>query len=410
MPEEWTNWSKSLECRPDSIEKPRHRAELQALVRRTADRSGTLRVVGQGHSSSPLVTTADTMVSLEHMTGVESVDQRAGEAWVRPGTSLEEMGEHLLEEDLAIHNQGDINVQQLAGAIGTGTHGTGPTLGNLSSMLLGVRMINAEGQLLERHIEDNPQFIRAARVALGSLGIFTCLRIKAQPAYRLHRQEWCTGVDECMHHLPELVQQNRNFDFYWYPRSDEVKLRTLNPPGESPRLPYAQLLKEEEDWAPRVLSRTRMLAFDEMEYSLPAAAGPAAFMEIRDRIRKVHRRDVAWRTLYRTVASDDAMLSTSYARPTVTISLHHNAGLPYWEFFRDIQPIFRRYDGRPHWGKKHDLRGDDLSELYPRWQDFQNIRREMDPRGLFMTNYLRELLGAKEFSPDQVGDTGLEAR
>lgn len=408
MSEQFQNWSGSLRFAPKRIEKPETEEEVCRLVRRVADNGGTLRVVGQGHSSSPLVATGDTLLSLENYTGVESADPEAGEAWVRAGTSLEEMGEELLEHELAVHNQGDINVQQIAGAIGTGTHGTGDELGNLSTMLLGVRMVTAEGEVIERNIEDDPEFIRAARVALGTLGIFTSLRIKTQPAYKLHRLEWCTGVDACLEHLDELVEQNRNFDFYWYPRSDEVKLRTLNFPGESPELDYAEVQKENLDWAPRILSRKRMLTFDEMEYSLPADAGPAAFRRVREKMLAEHRRDVGWRTLYRTVAADDAWLSTSYEQPTVTLSLHQNASLPFWEFFNDIEPVFWKYDGRPHWGKKHNLRGDRLAQLYPKWEAFQRLRRQMDPDGVFMTKYMKELLGADELQ--EVGDTGLEQR
>ena len=393
MTKEWTNWSGSLAFSPDRIARPESDEKLQHLVRDVRSRGGTVRVVGQGHSSTPLVATDDTLVSLEEMTGVMSVDTEANEAWVRPGTTIEQMGEELLDEELAVHNQGDINVQQIGGAIGTGTHGTGAELGNLSTMLRGVRMVTADGEIIERHIEDDPEFMRAVRVSLGTLGIFTALRIDAEPAYRLHRQEWCTGVDECMAHLDALVEQNRNFDFYWYPRSDEVKLRTLNRPGEAPQLEYAELEKEEVGWASDVLSRTRQIRFDEMEYELPAEAGPEAFRRVRRRMLDEHRRDVGWRTLYRTVAADEAMLSPSYGRPTVTLSLHQNASLPFWEFFDDIEPIFREFDGRPHWGKKHNMRGDPLARLYPQWEDFHRIRRQLDPEGLFMTPYLRELFG-----------------
>ncbi len=391
MAKQWENWSGSLQFSPEQLEKPESVGELQQLVGEVANRSGTIRVVGRGHSSTPLVATDDTLVSLENFGGVLSTDRERCEAWVRPGTMLKDMGEELLEADLAVHNLGDVNVQHLGGAVGTGTHGTGKNLGNLSTMVLGVKMITADGEVIERHIEDDPDFLRAARVSLGTLGIFVAIRIQLLPAYQLHRQEWCTGVEECMEHLDELIEENRNFDFYWYPRSDEVKLRTLNPPGESAQIPYADLLKEGQDWAPNIISKARHLPFDEMEYCLPAEAGPSAFRAVRERILKEHRRTVGWRTLYRTTASDDAMLSSSYNRPTVTLSLHQNAGLEFWDFFRDMEPIFQAHEGRPHWGKKHTLRAEELRKLYPEWETFQKIRRDLDPRGLWMTDYLRDL-------------------
>jgi FAD/FMN-containing dehydrogenase len=393
MKREWTNWSGSLRFTPGRIVAPHSQHQVQEVIRQVRDDQGSCRAVGKGHSSSPLVKTEDTLITLEHLDGVESVDPEACEAWVRPGTTLEQMGESLLEEDLAIHNLGDVNVQQLGGAIGTGTHGTGKNLGNLSTMLLGFRMVTADGEVVEAHIEDEPDLVRAARLALGTLGVFTALRIRVQPAYRLHRQEWCAGVDDCLQHLHDLVEANRNFDFYWYPRSDEVKLRTLNMPGEAPSIPFADLLTEEIDWAPRIISRTRDLTFDEMEYCMPAAAGPEAFRVVREQMLRVHRRDVGWRTLYRTTAPDDAMLSPSYKRETAVLSVHQNATLPFESFFQEIEPILRDHHGRPHWGKKHSLRGPQLAALYPEWEDFQAIRRRLDPDGLFLTPYFRELFG-----------------
>ena len=393
MTESFENWSGSLEFTPERIARPESTQELQQLVSQIAADGGRCRVVGQGHSSSPLVKTDETLISLEKMSGVESVDAEACEAWVRSGTTLEEMGEELLEEELAVHNLGDVNVQQLGGAIGTGTHGTGKELGNLSTMLFGVRMVTADGELIERHIEDDEEFIRAARVSLGTLGIFASLRIRVQPAYRLHRLEMCASVDDCMEHLTELVESNRNFDFYWYPRSDEVKLRTLNRPGKTPEIPFASVVKEEVEWAPRIIARTRDLRFEEMEYCLPAMAGPIAFREVRRRMLDVHRRDVGWRTLYRTTAPDDALLSPSYQRETAVLSVHHNASLPHDEFFADIEPILRAHHGRPHWGKKHSMRGAELAARYPEWSTFLEIREAMDPDGVLLSDYLCELFG-----------------
>jgi FAD/FMN-containing dehydrogenase len=113
---------------------------------------------------------------------------------------------------------------------------------------------------------------------------------------------------------------------------------------------------------------------------------------VRERVKKKWRRIVGWRVLYRTIAADDAYLSSFYKRESVTISLHQNAGLPFWEYFTDIEPIFRAYGGRPHWGKKHTLKAHDLRPLFPEWDRFLEIRRMLDPEGVFLNSYLREVL------------------
>jgi FAD/FMN-containing dehydrogenase len=151
-------------------------------------------------------------------------------------------------------------------------------------------------------------------------------------------------------------------------------------------------VSEQVGWSYEVLSKERSLKFDEMEYALPAEAGPECFQEVRKRVKARHRKSVGWRVLYRTVAADDAYLSPAYQRDSVTISLHQNASLPFWEYFKDIEPIFLDYGGRPHWAKKHTLRAEQLSRLYPMWDRFLEIRRRVDPEGVFLTPYLRKLL------------------
>ena len=308
--------------------------------------------------------------------------------------TVHDAGRALRKIGLATHNVGDVDVQTLVGAIGTGTHGTGYQLQNLSTMLIGMRMVNARGEIVEYSFEDDPEFLRAARVSLGTLGIFTAIRLRLLPAFQLRRREWCTHIDETLAHLDELMAENRNFDFYWYPRSDRSKLRTWNPPDERPdQIPYAECIEDQTGWSHEVLPKTRAVKFDEMEYALPAEAGPLCFQEIRTRVKERWRKEVAWRVLYRTIAPDDTYLSPAYGRQTVTISLHHNAGLPFQEYFSDIEPIFRAYGGRPHWGKKHTLKETDLRQLYPKWDDFQTVRKRMDPDCIFLNDYLRQLFG-----------------
>lgn len=311
MRHEWSNWSGSLRFAPARILEPTSEDELAHHVRQAAAAGWTVRVVGAGHSSSPLVETRDSLVSLTKLRGMESHDAAADEAVIRGGATLAEAGRELFTVGLALPNLGDVDVQTVAGAIGTGTHGTGRTLPNLAMTLVGGRFVTATGEIIPFSIEHDRDLVRAMRVSLGALGILTALRLRLVPAFRLLRREWCAQVDDCLAHLDELVATNRNFDFYWYPRSDEVKLRTLNPPAATPEdIPYARLVEEKSDWSHEIISKTRELRFEEMEYALPAAAGPACFQEVRRRIKERHRQHVGWRVLYRTVAADDAYLST----------------------------------------------------------------------------------------------------
>jgi FAD/FMN-containing dehydrogenase len=171
-------------------------------------------------------------------------------------------------------------------------------------------------------------------------------------------------------------------------------LRTLNPPELAPpRLPFAHCIKDECGFSHDILPRERHLKYEELEYFLPAEAGPDCFGELRRRILERHRQQVGWRVSYRFIAQDDALLSPAYQRESVSISLHQNVGLPYQDYFADLEPILRGYQGRPHWAKRHSMRGEALAMLYPRWSDFQQLRRRLDPHDVFLTEPLARLLG-----------------
>lgn len=391
---EWSNWSGSLRFTPERVAEPRDEEQLRVLVEQARERGRTVRVAGAGHSSSPLVETQDVLVSLKHFDAIHSHDSTTGEAVIGAGLTIREIGKAMLKRGLALHNTGDVDVQTLAGAIATGTHGTGRRLGNLATPLLGGRLVTGTGAVRAVAIEHDPAVIRALRVSLGALGIFTRLRVRLVPAFELRRREWCTHVDACMSRLDQLIADNRNFDFYWYPRSDLVKLRTMNDAGaDHADIPDAECVRDATGWSHEILPRERELRFDEMEYALPFEAGPACFQEVRARVKARWRRIVGWRVLYRTIAADDAYLSPMHGRESVTISLHQNAGLPFAEYFADIEPVFRAHGGRPHWGKKHNLTARELRPLYPEWQRYCDARRTHDPDDVFLSPQLSRLLG-----------------
>jgi FAD/FMN-containing dehydrogenase len=392
MAEIWSNWSGSLKFRPGKLFEPSSEEELISFAQKALESKQKLRAVGAGHSSSPLVVTDENLISLKHFNTVGKVDTERSTAWIGTGLTVKEGGSRLLEHNLSFHNTGDVDIQFVAGAISTGTHGTGVKLKILSSMLTGCRMICSDGTAREFTEEkDGKDFFDALRVSLGSFGIMTSMRLKLLPAFELERKEWCTHTDYCLENLDQLKDENRNFDFYWYPRSDLVKLRILNEPGKGmQKLDYAECVEDNSGFAIDVLPKERDLKFDEMEYALPLEAGPECFRAVRKMIREKFRKTVAWRVLYRTIEADDFYISPCYGHKTVTISLHQNAGFPFMEFFRAIEPVFRDFGGRPHWGKKHTLQSREISNLYPKWNNFLEIRAKMDPDGVFLNEHLKK--------------------
>lgn len=290
--EPFTNWSGSLTASPRRRVHASTPEEVMQAVRDAASDGLTLRPLGSGHSSMPVMTTDDVMLSVDDMRGVVSADREAGLARVLPGTGLADLGAELAEHGLGMENLGDVDYQSIAGAIGTGTHGTGVELGNLSSTLAGGTLVTGTGEELQFGVDapsgdgtggegtgggesDDDELTRAIQVSLGSLGVLTSLTLRVLPAYDLHRTNWMTHIDWVLDNLDQLMAENRHVDFYWYPRSDLAQVRILNPPGREPDLlPPGELVKEETGPSYEILPNHRDLFFDEMEYMLPLEVGP----------------------------------------------------------------------------------------------------------------------------------------
>lgn len=394
----WTNWSGSVQCAPTHIVEPQTEAELVAAVRASA---ATVRTRGTGHSFTPLCHTDDLLISLDRYQGVVSVNQDAMTATIRAGTKLYQLGAPLLEAGMAMANMGDIDRQSIAGAISTGTHGTGRTLGSISTQVAALRLITAQGDILDCSAETEPDIFSAAQVSLGALGVIAEVTLQLLPAYRLHEKTWAEPFEQCMAQLEERIAQNRHFEFFWLPQQDLCAMKTLNGtdlaqlphPAAKPQVEgrLARYIGEERiDWSYRIFPSERNVKFNETEFALPSHHGPHCLAELRTLMQRKYP-EVAWPIEYRTLAADSIWLSPAYARETVTISVHQAAELPHRPFFDDVEAIFRNYGGRPHWGKIHTHRATELAALYPQWDAFLTVRSQLDPQGRFLNAYLRQL-------------------
>ena len=400
MPQEWSNWSGLVRCQPAKLVEPADESQVVAAVRSAVAAGQTVRVTGSGHSFTALCATDDVLLSLDRLAGIESVDAAAGRAWIRAGSKIHDLGGPLAEHGLALENQGDVDVQALAGAISTGTHGTGPLLGSISTQVDALRIVTATGDVVECSLESDAEVFRAAQVSLGALGVIVAARMRLLPLYRLHEQCRREPLDACLASLDERSRANRHFEFFWYPVDDCAFTKTLNPTDRprfgTPLDPAAQgsglasAERERVDDSWRIFPTVRENRFNEMEFSVPAERGVECFLEVRELIRTRHPQ-ATWPVEYRTVAADEILISPAQGRATVAISIHEGAALPHATFFNDAEKIFRRHHGRPHWAKLHGLGRRELAELYPQWERFQAVRKRLDPDGRFLNECLRRL-------------------
>lgn len=425
----WRNWSGAVSFTPQTLATPSSVPELQDVVRSVAARGGKLRVAGSGHSFVPLVQTDDTLVTLEKLSGIERIDGHV--AHIYGGTQLKPLGLELARRGFGMTNLGDINKQAIAGAVSTGTHGTGIQLGSISTQVRGMDLVLASGEAIHCSATENAEIFDAARVSVGALGVIAALDVELQPAYRLKLIKRAMDLDDCLAQAPDLAKLYRHFEFYWIPHTRQtlVKLMdwTAEPESAQGMTTAVELIMENgvfglisrlarmnPAWAPtlarligratrsdqstmvadchRAFSTARLVRFQEMEYELPAENGPDALRELAAYIDR-HQVLVHFPVEYRYVAADDIWLSPFYQRDSVAISVHQYVGMAHRHYFAAAEAIFRNHGGRPHWGKMHSLGAPQLSAMYPRWDDFQRVRKQLDPQGLFCNPLLRHWFG-----------------
>jgi L-gulonolactone oxidase len=430
MPDSWRNWSGEHRCAPVRIERPQSEEAVAEAVRRAVSEGRCVRVSASGHSFTDIACTDEVMLRLDALDHVAAHDGELVE--VGAGITLHRLGKELADRGLAMENQGDIDRQQLAGAISTATHGTGAGYPNLSAQVVALRLVTADGEVRELSQESDSDAWRAASVGLGALGVITRVTLRCVPLFTLQRLDLPRSLDETLAALDELVAANDHFEFYGFPYTGRVMTREserLDPAAAEPSEAWKRWLNDVVaenaipaaifrlgraapgiipalnrrvvplmqpskvvDHAYRVYASRRNIPFTEMEYGIPREAAAEAVRRVVDLIE---RRGLAVAMPYevRFTKGDDAYLSTAAGRDTCYLAVHQYRGMDFDAYFRGVERIMDDYGGRPHWGKRHFQTAATLAPRYPDWDAFQEVRRRLDPNGVFTNAYTDRVLG-----------------
>jgi FAD/FMN-containing dehydrogenase len=405
----WRNWVGNQSFIARHKGEPRSEDELAALVHEATRQNLGVRVAGSGHSFTPVVATSGLLLSLSQMQGVIGVDRERKRVTVRAGTRIGDVGRALKPLGLSLRNQGDIDSQAIAGAVSTGTHGTGVALGNMSSQAAGMRLVQADGSALDVDGDSDPEMIAAAQVSVGMLGVISQITLQTVDAYNLKEKLWRDDFDACMEKHDELAANNRHFSFFWCPvpqsrhlyclpdvsavsptkrETDVCEMKVMNVTDEPPFANEETF--ERVAYSSEIYPIEYVPNFHELEYAIPVENGKDALRQVRELMLTKHTNCI-YPVEYRFTAGDPAMLSPFYRRDSVTVSVSGGPGIDYWAYLLDVDAILRQYEARPHWGKLHFNRAEDMPVLYPRFADFQAIRRRLDPEGRFLNDHLRNL-------------------
>ena len=428
MAAQWRNWAGDQACTPAGFERPGRVEEVAEIV----SRSEQVRVAGAGHSFTDAVLTDGTLLSLEHMDRVLDVDRSSGLVRVQAGITLGALSDELWRHGLAFENLGDIDVQSIAGATATGTHGTGAKLPNLSAALHSIELVLADGSAIEVNEENDPEAWRAARVSIGALGVVTAATLRTVPAFTLEGVDRGRPLDEVLGEVDELSEGAEHFEFFTFPYSDRALTRTNRrvPGPPRPRRPRAAWLEDEVfkngffglmcragrarpaliprinrlvsllggmesrlvDRSYRIFATPRSVKFTEMEYAIPREHAVEAIRAVRALVEE-RGLAVSFPFEVRFVAPDDAFLSPAGGRETCYVASHVFEGMEYEPFMRGVEEVMDGFEGRPHWGKRHFQTAETLRPRYPEWERFQAVRARLDPEGRFANGYVQRVLG-----------------
>ncbi|MGI5147049.1 D-arabinono-1,4-lactone oxidase [Plantactinospora sp. CA-294935] len=427
----WSNWAGNQRVTGDAL-RPSTVDEVVATIQAARATGRRIKPVGSGHSFTAIARADDQRVDLTALTGPVRVDSGRRLITVPAGITLHALNEVLAGHDLALANLGDIDAQTLAGAISTGTHGTGAGYGCLSTFVAGLTLVTGTGELLECSADRNADVFAAARVGLGALGVITEVTLNCVDAFVLRADERPAPLAEVLAELPDLVGRNDHFEFYWFPYTDRVQVKVNNRvPADDRPLPRFRSWLDDDFLAnsvfagacrlgraapalvptisavsaraltarsytarsDRVFCTPRRVRFEEMEYALPRSALPEALAGLRRVIDELPFR-VLFPVEVRFTAPDDIWLSHGHGRESAYVAIHQYAGMPAEPYFRAFERIATELGGRPHWGKLHYRDAESLRPAYPRFADFVAVRDRLDPDRVFANSYTEQVLGA----------------
>ncbi len=428
----WRNWGRSQTSHPHFVSRASSVEEVVETVAFARERSLPLKPIGAGHSFTSIAATDGVQLDLAGLDGVLAVD--GNDVTLGAGTNLYQLPALLGEHSLALENMGDIDKQTVAGAISTGTHGTGAAFGGIATQVRALTLVTADGSLLHISESENAELLPAARVGLGALGVITDVTLRCVPDFVMRAVERPEPLDDVLDGWLERSASVDHFEFYWFPHTTQALTKTnTRMPADTPRKPQHpvaawiddelmpnglyvllcrlgvilpgttpplnrlanKLVAEREvtDGWHEVFTSPRRVRFREMEYAMPVEAIPSALRAIREVIEANNWR-ITFPVEVRAAAADDNWLSTAQGRATGYIAVHRYYKEDPTAYFEAVEAIAREHGGRPHWGKMHFRTADDLRPAYPHFDDFLAVRDRLDPERVFTNDYLERVLGA----------------
>ena len=410
-----SNWAESHRFEAERVQRPADAVELSELM----SAGGPVRALGSRHSFTDLADTSGRLLSLDRFPLDLVIDAEAQTASFSAGVRYGDVAAELQSRGWALHNLASLPHISVAGAVATGTHGSGDRNGNLASAVAAIEFIDGTGEIVRRSRGDAD--FEGSVVAVGALGIVTRVTLDIQPSFEV-RQDLYDHLpwDAAFAHFDEITSSAYSVSLFTDWVGDSIGIAWLKSRMDEPAPPDslfgATRQRADEHMIPdQPATNTTVqggipgpwndrLAHFRMEftpsngnelqseYLVPRASVLAALEAMRTLGSKIA--PLLLITELRTMAADNLWLSGAY--DTDAVGVHFTwKKLPteVGELLPEIEAALLPLGARPHWGKVFAAGVDELAPLYPRFDDFRALAERHDPKHLFRNNFLSRKLG-----------------
>ncbi|KAF9006947.1 gulonolactone oxidase Lgo1 [Cyathus striatus] len=420
----FTNWGQTFHCTPLAVFEPENEFQCELIVELARREGKVVRAVGVGHSPSDLACTNGFMLRTAKLNRILEINPEKRYIISQGGITLNDLHVQLAKNNLAMINVGSISDQTLAGIVTTATHGSGINYGVMSTHVMALTLLLANGTRITCSRNDHSDLFIASICGLGSTGIILNIQLEVEPAFRLKELQESRPFDDVMQRLDSLVHSAEHVRFWWFPTTDVVRCSYSNRTTEYPKNPAGSWLWHTalghhviqfllfigryvlslNPWIANFacwLVSAKTVGVDDgyrifnvdcrypqhtTEWAIPMENTEACLREFREWLKQEHNDPNGIRPHFpveiRFSSSDDIWLSPSSGHQTCWIGIvqykPYGFNVPYRKLFDGYEKIVARHGGRPHWAKAHRLRPETLRKLYPKFDDFIRVIDSVD--------------------------------
>ncbi len=416
------NWAKNVRNKVPFLFLPENVEDLKHVL----TNHSSIRLVGSGHSWADLWKEAQAIIDLSFLNLSPTINHNTLEVTLSAGMKLWQINQFLDKNGLALQNLGSIDQQSIAGAISTGTHGSGYQFGCLATQCKEVTWIDGHGNIHTFDIQ-HPHF-HAILISLGLLGIIIQLKIQVVPAFHIQENTFTCPWEEAVKNFNHWIHEYDHLKIWWLPPSREVVVyamyRTQEPIQES---------RFQHFWRETVLSvwgyRT-MVILGNLLPRLRPRINQILTAQMRKPYQRVNKsfkifkvpeppkhRETEWAFPLKDASSilsdyfkrysdnrftfnfiqeirvaqaDNFWLSPAYHRDTLWLGIYNHYDKQWESLKQDFQSFALSYLARPHWGKEFNLSNKELYSCYPRFSDFMELKSFYDPQNKFGEFYAKK--------------------